>query len=115
MTTAWGKGSLFSIAIKDAPGRIVLGHRFQCRTEFKTLEGIYGLELDEQFTFDQYSAYLDEYGFEALYPYCSDQAILQALDTTKPAELGEHCPEIVDSFKMFCRRARAGNSTTDPA
>jgi hypothetical protein len=114
MTIAWGKGSLFSVAIKDAPDLIILGHRFQCRVETKTLEGIYGLELDEEFSFTDYSEYMDEHGIEALTPYTSDEAILQAIDPTLPSELIPHCPEIVDSFQMFCRRARAGNSTTDP-
>lgn len=113
MTIAWGKGSLFAVAIEDAPDRIILGHRFQCRVDTKTLEGIYGLELDEEYAFAEYSAYLDEYGVEALTQYTADQAIPQAVDKTMPAELIPHCSEIVDSFEMFCRRARTSNPATD--
>ena len=108
MTIAWGKGSLFSVAIQDEPDRIILGHRFQIRVDTKTLDGIYGLEMDEEYTYQQYGDYMNENGIEALTPFTSDEAVLQAIDKTLPSELIPHCPEIVDSFQMFCRRAREG-------
>lgn len=113
MTIAWGKRFLFSIGIADEPDRVILGHQFQCRVQDKTLEGIYGVELDSRYTFAEYSNHLNEHGFDVLYSFAENKKVVQALGPTMPAELIPHCPEILYSFEMFCRRARTGNPATD--
>lgn len=114
MTIAWGNGGLFRATLDDGSYLLLLGHQFQCRTEDKVLNAIYGLELDPEYSYEQYAEHMNEYGFDELHYYTDTDPVIQAIEGTKPSELLPFEQTIVDSFQMFSKRARTSNPAANP-